>query len=632
MAPRTPRQSIMKVEDALFEGVFRFPVHREIFLKFDRVVRRSWPSIAAKLPDVTRWVGAGALMASAPEALGYVSLPSQAGAALLAMTASAFALTVFGARSAKAKAIAAEKDVALYGQAFHDIECAVLHWDFLDGRLTWKGDPASVLNVAPAQVPRSFREFRSHIHPDDSLYHCISHALKTSARHVSWPIRVKDGDLGWKSFELRGKIEMNGDKPSFRGLVVPAAPPVLQAGSSDLGSRIASIVEALPISFALWDGQQRLMFCNRKFRQLFGIASEAAVSGLSLLEVQAQAKEPIVQGPSEPKGAAGRFQLREKQLKDETWLQIREYWTADGVMVSVATDVTVSKLAERRIFEREQKMHATVADFEQSRKQLEIQARQLRQLAESYNEEKIRAEAANQAKSEFLANVSHELRTPLNAIIGFSEMMREGVFGPIGNAKYVSYVNDINASGRYLLEMIGDILDMSKIEAGRVTLSPEWIMLGPVFAECMKVVHPASVERRVQLVQAGNSNLSMFGDKRAIKQVVINLLSNAVKFTLPGGKVVLRAYRYRGHMRIAISDTGVGIPKHDLGRLGKPFEQVENQLTKGHKGTGLGLAISRSLVELHGGKLEIKSKVGEGTTVTCVFPLHDEKDLGQEAA
>jgi two-component system cell cycle sensor histidine kinase PleC len=180
--------------------------------------------------------------------------------------------------------------------------------------------------------------------------------------------------------------------------------------------------------------------------------------------------------------------------------------------------------------------------------------------------------------------------------------------------------------------MIGDILDMSKIEAGRVTLSPEWIMLGPVFAECMKVVHPASVERRVQLVQAGNSNLSMFGDKRAIKQVVINLLSNAVKFTLPGGKVVLRAYRYRGHMRIAISDTGVGIPKHDLGRLGKPFEQVENQLTKGHKGTGLGLAISRSLVELHGGKLEIKSKVGEGTTVTCVFPLHDEKDLGQEAA
>jgi two-component system cell cycle sensor histidine kinase PleC len=180
--------------------------------------------------------------------------------------------------------------------------------------------------------------------------------------------------------------------------------------------------------------------------------------------------------------------------------------------------------------------------------------------------------------------------------------------------------------------MINDILDMSKIEAGRVTLSPEWVTLGSLFTECLKVVHPAALERNVQLLQGGNPQVSVFGDKRAIKQVLINLLANAVKFTMPGGKVMLRAYRYRGSVRIAITDTGVGIAKHDLGRLGKPFEQVENQLTKGHKGTGLGLAISRSLVEMHGGKLDIKSRVGEGTTVTCILPVNEEKDLAQEAA
>src|SRR5271166_3494526 len=184
----------------------------------------------------------------------------------------------------------------------------------------------------------------------------------------------------------------------------------------------------------------------------------------------------------------------------------------------------------------------------------------------------------------------------------------------------------------YLLEMINDILDMSKIEAGRMTLSPEWVTLGDLFPECLAVVHPSALERNVELIQGGNPHVSFFGDKRALKQVLINLLANAVKFTLPGGKVILRAYRYRGSVRIAITDTGVGIAKHDLGRLGKPFEQVENQLTKGHKGTGLGLAISRSLIEMHGGKLDIKSRVGEGTTVTCVLPVNEEKELELEAA
>ncbi|MFY9877521.1 MAG: ATP-binding protein [Rhodomicrobium sp.] len=575
-------------------------------------------------------IGAGLLLA--PIVLGAAPGHPETFAFLLMAAVSLLAAASQMQRSSR-KAKDAERLLAEHNEAIEAAGGLVLRWDLVNGDLMWTGNAARFLGISPHQVPSSFRDFRSYLHPEDALYNAISHTLRTSEQHVCWPIRLKDANGGWKAFALKGKISRDARSglPVFGGVLLPSGPSAASTGE-DLAARLTSILESLPISTAVWDGENRLILCNRKFRQLYGIARASALRGASLEEVQAQAREAIAQRPPDVSGPAGCLQLRDQQLPCGAWLQIGEYWTWDGTLVSVGTDITASKRSERQVLEREQEMRAKVDGFEQSRRQLEIQARQLRELAESYNEEKIRAEAANQAKSEFLANVSHELRTPLNAIIGFSEMMRDGVLGPIGNPKYESYVKDIYASGRYLLEMINDILDMSKIEAGRMTLSPEWVALGTIVDECLTVVHPCSIEGKVELIQCGNANISVFADKRALKQVLINLLSNAVKFTPPGGKVVLRAYRYRGSLRITIADTGVGIAKHDLGRLGRPFEQVGNQLTKGHKGTGLGLAISRSLVEMHGGKLDIKSRVGEGTTVACILPLRDEKDAGQEAA
>ncbi len=510
-----------------------------------------------------------------------------------------------------------------------------LRWDLINGDIHWLGDAAASLRLPLRQMPRTFRELRPYLHIDDCLYSRVSDALRTKSDVVNWNLRLKADDKSWDHFQLRGTISWKGDRksPILEGILVRAeAVADMPHETQETAQQLIAAIESLPLSFALWDAERKLITCNRKFRQVYMIPKAVASPGISFEDLQAKAKEPILQGQPVPGNGTRRFQVVEKQLADGSWLQIGEHWTAEGSLVTIGTDITATKLSERRLSDREQQLRATVASFDESRRRLEVQTKQLRELAEGYNAEKIRAEAANQAKSEFLANVSHELRTPLNAIIGFSEMMRNQMFGSLGNAKYTSYANDIHSSGRYLLDMINDILDMSKIEAGRVTLAPELVPVGDLFNDCLRVVSPAATERNVTLIQGGNPLVSVFGDKRALKQIIINLLSNAVKFTLPGGKVVLRAYRYKGSVRIAINDTGVGIAKHDLARLGKPFEQLENQFTKGHKGTGLGLAISRSLVELHGGKLDIKSRPGEGTTVTCILPVHEDKDQEREAA
>jgi two-component system, cell cycle sensor histidine kinase PleC len=575
--------------------------------------------------------GLGALALLASMMFGYTPLHNETAAAFLSIAAISLLAALGAVQRACSKAATLERTLASRDAALDGAGGVVLRWDLLSGSLAWEGNAADLLPLASNRLPANIRDLRLILHPDDSLYALAAKALKMSERCVSWNVRIKEGEDGWRPFLLRGAIKGAGSgRPSFLGVLIPAGAP--SEPGAEIGGRLTGILESLPISIAIWDSRDKLLLCNRKFRQLYGVGRAAVALGASFAEAQAQARETIEQGPPEKRGPAGRYTIREKQLADGSWLQIGEYWTRDGSLVSFGNDVTMAKLNERQVLERERQMRARVDGFEESRRQLEIQARQLRELAESYNEEKIRAEAANQAKSEFLANVSHELRTPLNAIIGFSEMMRDGVLGPIGNPKYEAYVRDINASGRYLLEMINDILDMSKIEAGRMTLAPQWVELSSIFEECLSVVYPGALEGKVDIIQAGGSNVSVFGDKRALKQVLINLLSNAVKFTPSGGKVVLRAYRYRGSVRISIADTGVGIAKHDLGRLGKPFEQVGNQLTKGHKGTGLGLAISRSLIEMHGGKLDIKSRIGEGTTVTCILPMQDDKGAGSREA
>ncbi len=233
-----------------------------------------------------------------------------------------------------------------------------------------------------------------------------------------------------------------------------------------------------------------------------------------------------------------------------------------------------------------------------------------------------RAEAANKAKSQFLANMSHELRTPLNAIIGFTDLMRQGTFGPLGNDRYDDYATMIYDSGQLLLDLISDMLDMAKIEAGKLELNFERVDLAGTIEDAVRLLRDRAETGGVALhVEADRHLPSLLADRRAVKQVVLNLVSNAIKFTPAGGHVRVVAAQDGDSVRILVCDTGIGIPASEIHRLGQPFEQVCGDPMLAKSGTGLGLALVRSLAEQHGGTMAITSREGSGTEVSVTFPL-----------
>lgn len=235
---------------------------------------------------------------------------------------------------------------------------------------------------------------------------------------------------------------------------------------------------------------------------------------------------------------------------------------------------------------------------------------------------KDQAETASRTKSEFLANMSHELRTPLNAVIGFSEIIHQQIFGPIGETRYVDYAKDIHASGTHLLQVINDILDISKAEAGKVELRETPVDLARALAACVKIVGPRAEAGQVRIeVDVPEDAPLLLADEQRLRQIVLNLLSNAVKFTPPGGRVNAGCgLDPDGALRLSIADTGIGMREQDISLALEPFGQIDSALARRFEGTGLGLPLTKKLVELHGGALELRSLPGKGTTAIVRFP------------
>ena len=231
------------------------------------------------------------------------------------------------------------------------------------------------------------------------------------------------------------------------------------------------------------------------------------------------------------------------------------------------------------------------------------------------------AETANQAKTAFLATISHELRTPLNAIIGFAEVIKDEIFGPVGLKRYADYARDIHNSGRHLLDLINDILDLSKLESGMLELREEIVDLGGLVDECVGIVRDRAQKSQIMLATKMEAHLPKLScDERALKQVLLNFLSNAIKFTLAGGSVTTGANHGADGVAIWVRDTGIGMSEADVKVALVAFRQIDSNISRQYQGAGLGLSISKSLIELHGGTLAVDSAPGIGTTMTAIFP------------
>jgi signal transduction histidine kinase len=230
-------------------------------------------------------------------------------------------------------------------------------------------------------------------------------------------------------------------------------------------------------------------------------------------------------------------------------------------------------------------------------------------------------EEANHAKLEFLAKVSHELRTPLNAIIGFSELIIRDVLGPLGNEKYRSYIEDIHMSGRHLLDVINDILDFAKAEAGKLLLQESEVDVSEVVASLKRLIGPRARDAGIELSDRVPADLPrLWCDERKLKQMLLNLLANAVKFTRPGGRTEISASEGPEGFTCTVSDTGIGIADADLDRVLEPFVQADTTLGRRQEGTGLGLPLVKAMIEIHGGRIVLESELNKGTTVRLIFP------------
>ncbi len=283
---------------------------------------------------------------------------------------------------------------------------------------------------------------------------------------------------------------------------------------------------------------------------------------------------------------------------------------ADGSIFPVELAITRVFLEGPPIFT------AYLRDLTERKRHEEIQIRSLEMQAEN-----LRALEANRLKSEFLANMSHELRTPLNAIIGFAELMQDGIAGPV-SAEQRTFLGDIVSSGRHLLDLINDILDVAKVESGKMEFHPEPVELGALIAEVSGLLGPAAAAKGIAVRTSVDGEVAgVIADAIRLKQVLYNYLSNAVKFTPGGGKVEVRAQpEGEDRYRIEVEDTGIGIKREDLERLFETFHQLDSGLTKKHAGTGLGLAVTKKLVEAQGGEVGVRSELGKGSVFHAIFP------------
>jgi signal transduction histidine kinase/HAMP domain-containing protein len=373
-----------------------------------------------------------------------------------------------------------------------------------------------------------------------------------------------------------------------------------KARTQSAETRLVQALETSREGVLLIGPDGRVLLANNSVREFFPNVAGRVLTGMTFEDASQLARENIMGDEPLPStrdlgiGRSARsLGAAERQLKDGRWIRTEGGRTEDGGLIFFISDFTAIK----------------------NREEDSLRARRA-------------AEAASAAKTRFLTNMSHELRTPLNAIIGFSEILSGELFGPLGSARYVEYATDIQRSGRHLLDVINSVLEISRSEAGKMSLNAEAVDLRYLLRDCERMLGDQCEAAGIAFVlDEGDGPLLVSGEKAKLRQTFLNLLSNAVKFTGVGGAVTVRLEAHGDEARVDIIDTGIGMTQEEIQVALTPFGQVDNRLERRYEGTGLGLPLAKSLVELHGGALEIESEPGQGTIVRVRFLRAGESGL-----
>lgn len=406
------------------------------------------------------------------------------------------------------------------------------------------------------------------------------------------------GNVRVHGFWINPVLDTNGEVSLLDITAQPDAAneSILQRERDDAISLLTSIFDASEVGIVVTDHNRRIVRVNDAFVRTYGWSRDTIIG-----------EDVLVLSTVD--------EIDQLKINHDKFIQDNQRTTGemkilrrDGSIANALFTTAMLELSQRRRF-----LVTTIMDIT-VRKQMEISLRLAKE----------QADAANHAKSTFLANMSHELRTPLNAIIGFSELMIKETFGPIGHAKYKEYLSDVHFSARHLLEIINEVLDMSKIEAGRVELDEDEIGVGELIESVLRIMTSRAFSSDIELKARVQPDLpKLLADARLVRQILINLISNAVKFSSPGESIFVDAHlQPDGDMQIIVKDNGVGIPKDKIKEAMEPFGQVYDSahFTQVQQGTGLGLPLARAMTELHGGHLTVDSDIGKGTTVYINFP------------
>ncbi len=445
------------------------------------------------------------------------------------------------------------------------------------------------------QNPKNFMDSENFVHFQQSFEVCASKkrsvtiqalpgvpgAVRVYGFYIS-PIMKDDGEIDY--FDVIGQLDV-------------ADQSIVQRERDDAISLLTSIFEVSEVGIVVTDHNARVVRVNDSFIRTYGWSRDelvnADMTGLVTPDERELARRNHEEFIRTGERSSGEIKIIRK----------------DGSVANSLYTSSIIELSQKRRFQVITMMDITL------RKQME----------QSLRMAKDQADAANRAKSVFLANMSHELRTPLNAIIGFSEMMIKETFGPMGHAKYAEYMEDVHSSAEHLLEIINEVLDMSKIEAGRIELDEGEVNIEELVQSVARMLDSRAFGNNITIRTKCVENLpNLRADQRLIRQILLNLLGNAIKFSRPETEVTLSIYMLDdGRMQFSVADQGSGIPRDKIRQAMEPFGQVSDRPENaGHQGTGLGLPLAKAMVEMHDGILSLESEIGRGTTVYVSFPAY----------